>query len=190
MNVEQWLPICGYENYYEISSSGNIRGKDREIKLENGKTRKLKGKYLSTFTNRQGYITVTLSKNGIAKMKYLHRLVGTAFIENPDSLPEINHLSGVKADCSVGNLCWSTHRDNIIHAYENDLTTNKGGTHPFAVGVIDNELGMQFDTVKEWAAARGVNYNTGRNILSGCNTSKVIDLTKIYKQLKMKMNND
>ena len=56
-----------------------------------------------------------------------------------------------------------------------------GGNHFFAVGVIDNELGQTFTNIKEWCIARDLPYSTGRNILSGCNTSKKIDATYIIK---------
>lgn len=28
---EVWKPVVGYENYYEVSSAGNVRSVDREI---------------------------------------------------------------------------------------------------------------------------------------------------------------
>jgi len=56
-----------------------------------------------------------------------------------------------------------------------------GGTHTFAIGVVDNELGEEFACIREWAAARGINYNTGRNILSGCNSSRIIDQISVLK---------
>lgn len=46
----------------------------------------------------------------------IHRIIATAFIPNPDNLPEINHIDGVKDNNNVNNLEWVSHRDNMIHA--------------------------------------------------------------------------
>jgi hypothetical protein len=190
MAEEKWLPIRGYVSLYEISVHGSVRSLDRVITLQNGSTRNIKGKILSQKKNGKGYGFVALSKDGATKTHYIHRLLGFSFIEQEANKPFINHRDGNPANNALSNLEWVSHAENVFHAYDTGLNNNKAGNHSFAVGVIDNELGLQFDTVKEWAAARGINYSTGRNILSGCNTSKTIDLTKIYKQLKMKIKND
>ena len=52
----------------------------------------------------------------------IHRLVATAFIPNPDSdRYEVNHINGNKEDYSIDNLEWTTHSENMRHAYRTDL---------------------------------------------------------------------
>lgn len=59
-----------------------------------------KGRVKSTFKNiiksqqiiNSGYYTVTFSVNGKSKGLLVHRLVAKAFIDNPNNLPEINHI--------------------------------------------------------------------------------------------------
>lgn len=74
------------------------------------------------------------------------------------------------------------------HAYLNGLTTNKGGSHGFAVGVIDNQIGKRFETLKDWAETRGIVYSTARNLLSNKSKRKkkhgTIDLEAIVKIIK------
>ena len=55
------------------------------------------------------------------KRRIVHSLVAETFIPNPDSLPEVNHISGIKFDCSVSNLEWVTTAANHQHARKNGL---------------------------------------------------------------------
>ena len=184
MGSQKWKPISDYNGFYEVSNLGNVRSLNRAIDLRNGQKRKVKGRLLSPKKNKDGYLFVTLSKNGVSKNHYVHRLVAAAFILNPRDLQEVNHISGNKANNSTGNLAWVTHSDNVRHAYENDLNTNKGGGHCFAAGVVDNNLGKEFATIKEWCEARGIKYSTGRNLLNGSSKSKTISLIGVTKITK------
>jgi len=181
MDVSAWLPVIGYTGIYEVSDTGMVRSIDRTIQLSNGRLRKIKGKLISPKHNEDGYLFVSLSKDGIVKTKYTHRLVAQAFIPNPGILPEVNHLSGNKTDNTVENLQWCTHQQNVVHAYVTGLSNNIGASHRCAVGVIDNTLEKEYGTVKEWCDARGINYSTGRNILNGSNKSRTIDLTGVVR---------
>ena len=187
-NLLPWAPVEGYQGYYEVSSDAAVRSIDRTIQLRNSSYRQLEGRIITPRITNDGYAFVRLSKDGVTKTQYLHRLVAGAFIDNPDNLPEVNHLSGDKTDNTPANLQWVTHQQNVQHAYDTGINSNQGSGHSFAVGVIDNYLQQEFSTIKDWCVARGINYNTGRNIVSGCNTSKQIDLSEILLTKKSKTN--
>lgn len=182
------VPVNGYIGYYAVTDQGDVYSIHRTIKLSTGHSRHVLGRRLSPQKNSDGYFTVTLSKNDVTSKKYIHRLVAEAFIENPDNLPEVNHLDGNKQNNNASNLAWVTHQQNVQHCYDIGLCKNKGGGHAFAVGVIDNTIGKEFATIKDWCTARGISYSTGRNLLSGHNTSKIIDLSAIVKQPKIRTN--
>jgi len=62
--------------------------------------------------HRQGYKLIDLSKNRIGKTFTVHRLVGMAFLENPDNKPFIDHIDNNPANNNVKNLRWSTNQGN------------------------------------------------------------------------------
>lgn len=105
--------IKGYEGIYEINELGKIRSIDRKIKLQNGGTRKLKGKELKPSMDKGGYALVELSKNGVHKMMKVHRLVADAFLPNPNNLPQVHHKNHDRKDNRVQNLKWVTNAEQI-----------------------------------------------------------------------------
>ena len=100
--------IKGYDGIYEVNELGQVRSIDRIVKSKNGRTMHYKGKELKPAINQDGYSMVLLSKNGITKMRKVHRLVADAFIPNPDNLPEIHHLNHDRKDNRIQNLAWVT----------------------------------------------------------------------------------
>lgn len=164
-----------------MSEKGEVYSRDRVIELPGQKNRWVNGTELRQKSDGKGYKAVVLSKGGKTKTQYVHRLVAGAFIKNPDNLPYVNHRDGIPSNNHAANLEWVTHRQNVQHAYDNGQNSNKGGKHGFAVGIIDNEIGERFDTVKEWAEARGIRYSTARNVLNGYGTTRKVNLDMIKK---------
>ena len=78
------------------------------------------GKVLNTRTNRYlkgdinniGYHRVILYDNKRKQRFFIHRLVATLFLPNPNNLPEVNHIDGNKDNNSVNNLEWCTTSEN------------------------------------------------------------------------------
>ena len=123
-----WLPVKDYEGIYEVSNTGDLRSKDRKVKTWFG-VRTCGGKPVCGEVNRDGYRRVHMSeaKTGKKDRVYLHRLVASAFIENPLNKPCINHKDGNKLNNSVDNLEWVTHQENVIHEYATGLCKGPRG---------------------------------------------------------------
>ncbi len=107
---EIWAWIKDYEGLYMESNFGRTKS------FYGGKV-----KILKPNLNMHGYLVVCLFKDGKCKRRIVHSLVAETFIPNPDSLPEVNHISGIKFDCSVSNLEWVTTAANHQHARKNGL---------------------------------------------------------------------
>lgn len=102
---EQWRGIATYPNY-EVSNHGRVR-----------RMWKHHTNLKKTRLNRFGYEVVHLSKDGTNKHFPIHRLVAMAFVDNPNNLPEVNHIDGNKENNCAGNLEWVSRSENMKHAY-------------------------------------------------------------------------
>ena len=86
------------------------------------------GKCYNTITNKflkgqvnykNGYLSYNLTMpDGTMKRLYAHRLVATAFIENPLNKKEVNHIDGNKINNCVENLEWVSYSENLKHSYD------------------------------------------------------------------------
>lgn len=103
-----WTPVKGFEQYYEVNPSGQIRNRKTHRVLKPVKV--------------GGYLVVSLSCNGNNNIrKYVHRLVAETLIPNPENKPTVNHKDGNKQNPEVTNLEWATRSENTQHAYASGL---------------------------------------------------------------------
>lgn len=107
---EQWKQIEENTNYY-ISDLGRFKNKNNKI--------------LNLNINKRGYLYCNISKNNkVSKIK-IHRLVALYFVDNPFKKDTVNHIDGNKLNNYYLNLEWLTRKENIQHAYANNLMRNK-----------------------------------------------------------------
>lgn len=105
---EEWRAIPGYEGAYEVSSLGSVRSLDRVT----DRGRRWKGRAMTPSPMRNGYLIVTLWKDGRQKSPLVHRLVLTAFVGPPPEGHESLHANGIRGDNRLANLSWGTHAQN------------------------------------------------------------------------------
>mgnify|MGYP004528481081 FL=1 len=73
-------------------------------------------KLLKPRTAGRGYFCYQLRNDNGIKNEYIHRLVATTFIPNPNNLPQVDHIDGNKANNHVSNLRWVSNYTNICAA--------------------------------------------------------------------------
>lgn len=94
----------------------------------NGTEERQRGRILSPFCDRKGYLMVKVCVPGLPKRTVrVHRLVAEAFIGPVNAIQQVNHINGDKADNNVANLEYVTCRTNIQHAWETGLCKSRFG---------------------------------------------------------------
>jgi DNA-binding Lrp family transcriptional regulator len=99
-----------YEGLYAITNTGRVWSHRRK-------------KWKKMWIDAYGYPRVTISVDCKETYFKIHRLVATAFVDNVENKPQVNHKNGVKADCRAANLEWVTARENLQHACDLKLNT-------------------------------------------------------------------
>lgn len=118
---EIWLPINGYEGYYEISNLGNIKALAKTIDIGLGRSQTFPERIMKSNVASNGYLMVKLTVNKIGKSFTVHRLVALHYVPNPNGYKLVNHKDGNKLNPYAENLEWSTYGANAIHAYSTGL---------------------------------------------------------------------
>lgn len=96
------IDIKNYEGLYAVTENGEVFNYK-----------------LNRFIKQQrigNYLTVALYKDKKHKQFYVHRLVGEAFLENPNNHPVINHIDENPLNNNVSNLEWCTQQHNINYS--------------------------------------------------------------------------
>ena len=162
-----WKPIPGYENEYLVSDEGEVWSIRRN-------------KALKPNTDRYGYLYVVLSVCGKRKTLKIHRLVASAYIDNPLNKPTVNHLNGNRSDNRVSNLEWATPKEQVNDplTYEKIVQSSKN-TDYYAMGSICNFMRKQtavycgdvligiYPSLKEAAEQNGTNYPKASECANG-----------------------
>ncbi len=108
---EIWKDIEGCEGKYQVSNMGRVKSLNFR---RTGKEQVLKS------NPDGGYCLVTLC----GKSRYIHRLVATAFIPNPENKPEVNHINHNKRDNRASNLEWVTSDENFFALMKSEKWQN------------------------------------------------------------------
>lgn len=162
--MEEWRDVIGYEEYFRISSYGQLFSKRS-------------GKILKQNTTKTGRKTVATrigGRTGKAICFKIHRLVAEAFIPNPDNKPQVNHKDGNPANNHKDNLEWTTAQENVQHAYSTGLNEGlRADLSPIAklTQELADEIRKEYYTSKisqrKLAEKYGVSKTTIQNILAG-----------------------
>lgn len=103
---ENWKPVEGFEDRYEISDQGQLRST-----LPDGRVRILKGSKNGNGSGRR----FSLCKDGVTSSHAIRNLVADHFLEPDESKPFVVHADGNRTNNTVDNLMRS---DVDLREYE------------------------------------------------------------------------
>jgi hypothetical protein len=151
---EHWIPILGYEDRYAISDKGRVAalqqyGRETFIILKPAK-------------KAHGYLGIGLRKTstGTKKNFFIHRLVATAFLPNPENKEQVDHIDTNKSNNCVDNLRWVTSIENNYNPIT--LQRHKTKCRELALTGIGNKAAMEVKriAVKHTVNEKEIYYNS------------------------------
>lgn len=113
----KWLPVVGFEDRYEVSDDGRVRGHRGELSIQ---------------TDDVGRQWVALWHEGRMSSHRVHRLMAFAFLGHPEpGQTDVCHNDGNPARNVLANLRWDTHAANMldIRRHGTARNQNSGATH-------------------------------------------------------------
>ena len=110
----QMKDIPGWEGLYACTTHGDIWSHRSD-------------KFLSPSKNKRGYLHVTFTKDGKRYDYRVNRLIAITFLDNPNNLPQVNHIDGNKLNNNYDNLEWCDQVHNMKEASRMGLLKIKRG---------------------------------------------------------------
>lgn len=144
---EDFTYIPGFEGMYKINTSGTIISVERYVPESGRGGRLYKERVISPSKDKDGYLKVSLCKNGKYYYYSVHRLVAITFISNPNNYPCVNHKDENKQNNSVSNLEWCTVSYN--NNYNNRYSKMHRNTRTIAKYDLQNNLLETFNSMKD-----------------------------------------
>jgi hypothetical protein len=175
MENEVWKDVAieGLGEIYQVSNYGRVKSKERKILQLHYLTKKMttyhyKGKmlYIGFW---DGYGRVRLGNNHYR----VHRLVLMTFGSLPiNDKMQVNHIDGKKDNNHISNLEWVTNQENVIHAFQNNLTNlPKGKDHYKSITIgkfsTDGHLLETFDCSTQIKEKYGYNIKNIQSVAKG-----------------------
>jgi len=153
------LPVLNYPDYF-VHEDGRIWS---------GKT----NKFLKPAYTKAGYASVELFNQEGNKRLLIHRLVASAFIPNPDNLPQINHKDENPKNNHVDNLEWCSAKYNMNYGIgaktrhwkvdyskpcfrENAIKNGKKVARPVSMYSLDGNFIKTFESAAEASRQTGI----------------------------------
>lgn len=169
---EIWKDVKGYERLYQVSNMGRVKSLKRTVKAANGENRAFNERILTLHKNKcterhpRPIYHVELWKENKRSVYFIHRLVATHFIDNPEGKPQVNHIDGNRENNAVTNLEWCTNSENVKHAYKNKLI-RVHGCKPIKGKNLITQKTMEFESIEQAARILNGNPDAIRSALKG-----------------------
>lgn len=128
--VEEWRPVSGFEDLYEVSDKGRVRGVERTARIRGGALRKISSSLKSPVpTAQKGYHAVHLYCENKRTVRYIHTLVLESFVgPRPVGLEACHGPLGHLVN-TPDNLRWDTKSGNMQDTIRDGNHNNASRTH-------------------------------------------------------------
>lgn len=173
---EVWKDIKNYEGLYQVSNLGRIKSLDRIVYQKNsfGNIQKniYKGKILSLFEDKDGYLRVNLKKDKKMKQYGVHVLVANTFLNiNKFKYMEYEDLSKIDINRLQINHKNENKKDNCIDNLEFctvAYNTNYGSREQKIIQLdLSGKIIKVWDSRKKASKELHISRNTINEILRG-----------------------
>lgn len=125
--------IKGFENLYKINRIGEIWSC-------------WYNKIMTPQLTQDGYLFVSLKKEGKRYKGFIHRLLALQYLENTENLPQIDHIDRNKQNNNLDNLRWCSQHTNRLN--RTDLLCLK----------TEEELKARADKIREYKKLKAREY--------------------------------
>ena len=144
--------IKDYEGLYAITSCGRVWSYLSKMFMKPNK-------------KQNGYLEVTLTRNGKKKSFLIHRLVAETYIPNPEQLPQVGHKDETRDKNYIRNLCWTSAKDNCNMPLHLERKSKSHMNNTNSKKVLCVETNIIYPSISEAARNQGC---TPQNIYQAC----------------------
>lgn len=153
MILERWRPVVGWEDLYAVSDRGRVQSLRKQIILSLQRR------------DEDGYLFVTLCRNGVKRVRRVHHLVLEAFVGPCPPGMQCCHRDDDPENNALWNLRWDTPKGNGADRERNNTQCPAGhdytelNTYEFVRKDGRREKHCRQCRRERWAAKHG---KTGR----------------------------
>ena len=151
---EEWRDVPSFMGVLQASNMGRIKRLSKYRNTKGGGKAYMPEKILAQAISTYGYYKLCISIDAKRYDLLAHRLIAEAFIPNPDSKHQINHINGIKTDNSIKNLEWVSSIENMKHAKLTGLLAiqPKGKANKLSKKLYQYDLNGNL--IKEWTGIK------------------------------------
>lgn len=157
---EVWTEVDGTNGDYYVSSYGRVFARSRLVRFGD-QWRHTKSHVLAPRPHTGGYLTVQIH----GKDRFIHRLVATAFYDNPDNLPQVNHKDENKQNNRAENLEWCSSSYNVKYGTGRQRCEQTKSRRYYRVMNVDT--GEIYDSPMEASRITGIHNDGITHVCNG-----------------------
>lgn len=167
--TEEWRDVVGYEGLYQVSNTGKVYSKYRDLLLKQN-------------DNGRGYMTVELCKKGKHSRVYVHRLVSLMFIPQESGKYQVNHIDENKKNNHYSNLQWVTALENMRYGTRQQRTTANTDFSKRQFDYVARNVKVDFSAIARMKWKPVIQYSLSGEVLDEWDSICLIEQTMNFQR--------